>query len=112
VLKPGGLLTLNTPNRAGLWHLLMGRRWFHYKQVEHTYFFSPRVMRRLLTHHDFRVLEIHPSSKIIDLQYAFGRLRYYNMALSRLLMRTVGRLLVASVTFPIRVGEMVVFARK
>jgi hypothetical protein len=34
------------------------------------------------------------------------------MALSRLLMRTVGRLLVASVTFPIRVGEMVVFARK
>jgi SAM-dependent methyltransferase len=112
VLRSGGLLTLNTPNRAGLWHLLMGRRWFHYKQVEHTYFFSPRVITSLLNRYDFDMLEIHPSSKIIDLNYAFGRLRYYNAALSQLLTRTLGRLLIASVTFPIRVGEMAVFARK
>ena len=112
VLKPGGLLTINTPNRAGLWHLLMGHRWFHYKQTEHTYFFSPRVITRLLEAHGFRVLDAHPSSKIIDLSYAFGRLRYYNGALSGLLQRTVGRLMLASITFPIRVGEMVVFAQK
>ncbi len=112
VLKPGGLLTLNTPNRAGLWHLLMGRRWFHYRQMEHTFFFSPPVITELLERHGFEVLEIHPSSKIIDLNYAFGRLRYYSPALSDLLTRTVGRLLVANVTFPIRVGEMAVFARK
>jgi SAM-dependent methyltransferase len=112
VLKPSGLLTLNTPNRAGLWHLLMGRRWFHYRQTEHTYFFSPRVITELLNRHGFDVLNIHSSSKIIDLNYAFGRLRYYNMALSNLLTRTVGQLLIASVTFPIRVGEMAVFARK
>jgi len=112
ILRPGGLLTLNTPNRAGLWHLFMGRRWFHYKQVEHTYFFSPAVMRDLLGRHGFQVLAIHPSSKIIDLNYAFGRLRYYNGGLSGLLLRTAGRLLVASVTFPIRVGEMAVFARR
>jgi SAM-dependent methyltransferase len=112
VLKLGGLLTLNTPNLAGLWHLLMGRRWFHYKQVEHTYFFSPRVISRLLGRHGFDVLESHSSSKIIDLNYAFGRMRYYNVALSSFLMRTIGRLLISSVTFPIRVGEMAVFARK
>jgi SAM-dependent methyltransferase len=112
VLKPRGLLTLNTPNRAGLWHLLMGHRWFHYKQVEHTYFFSPDVISRLLKCHGFDVLDIHASSKIIDLNYAFGRLRYYNAALSDLLTRTIGRLLIASMTFPIRVGEMAVFARK
>lgn len=112
VLKLGGLVTLNTPNRAGLWHLMMGRRWFHYKQVEHTYFFSPRVISDLLGRHGFDVLEIHSSSKIIDLNYAFGRLRYYNVALSGFLTRTIGRLLIASITFPIRVGEMVVFARK
>ena len=112
ILKPGGLLTLNTPNRAGLWHLFMGRRWFHYRQMEHTFFFSPAVMTDLLHRHGFDVLEIHSSSKIIDLNYAFGRLRYYNMTLSNLLTRTVGRLLISSVTFPIRVGEMAVFARK
>jgi SAM-dependent methyltransferase len=112
ILKPGGLLTLNTPNRAGLWHLFMGRRWFHYRQVEHTFFFSPAVMTDLLERNGFNVLEIHSSSKIIDLNYAFGRLRYYNMAVSNLFSRTVGRLLISSVTFPIRVGEMVVFARK
>lgn len=112
ILKAGGLLTLNTPNRAGLWHLFMGRRWFHYRQSEHTCFFSPRVMADLLGRHGFDVLEIHSSSKIIDLNYAFGRLRYYNMTLSDLLSRTLGRLLISSVTFPIRVGEMVVFARK
>ncbi|MGD8472700.1 MAG: class I SAM-dependent methyltransferase [Anaerolineae bacterium] len=112
ILKPGGLLTLNTPNRAGLWHLLMGQRWFHYRQMEHTFFFSPAVMTDLLDRHGFDVLEIHSSSKIIDLNYAFGRLRYYNMGLSNLLTQTVGRLLISSVTFPIRVGEMVVFARK
>jgi 2-polyprenyl-3-methyl-5-hydroxy-6-metoxy-1,4-benzoquinol methylase len=112
ILKPGGLLTLNTPNRAGVWHFLMGRRWFHYKQSEHTYFFSPKVIRALLKRHGFRVLDVHSSSKIIDLNYAFGRLRYYNLGLSNLLVQTVGRLLIASVTFPIRVGEMAVFARK
>lgn len=112
ILKTGGLLTINTPNRAGLWHLLMGRRWFHYKQMGHTHFFSPRVITDLLNRHGFDVLDIHPSSKIIDLNYAFGRLRYYNMALPNLLTRTVGRMFIASVTFPIRVGEMKVFARK
>jgi SAM-dependent methyltransferase len=112
ILKSGGLLTLNTPNRAGIWHRLMGRRWFHYKQMEHTYFFSPAVMRDLLSRHGFEVLAIHPSSKIIDMNYAFGRLRYYNAPLSDLLTRTIGRLLIASITFPIRVGEMAVFAQK
>ena len=112
VLKAGGLLTVNTPNRAGLWHLLMGQRWFHYRQMEHTFFFAPVVMTDLLNRHGFDVLEIHSSSKIIDLNYAFGRLRYYNMGLSSFLTQTVGRLLISSVTFPIRVGEMVVFARK
>jgi SAM-dependent methyltransferase len=112
ILRTGGLLTLNTPNRAGLWHLLMGRRWFHYKQSEHTYFFSPRVISQLLDRHGYHVLDIDSSSKIIDLNYAFGRLRYYNLALSNLLAQTVGRLLISSITFPIRVGEMAVFARK
>jgi SAM-dependent methyltransferase len=112
ILAPGGLLTLNTPNRAGLWHRLMGRRWFHYRQTEHTFFFSPAVISRLLARHGFQVLEIHSSSKIIDLNYAFGRLRYYNESLSSFLERTFGRLLVSSITFPIRVGEMAVFSRK
>jgi SAM-dependent methyltransferase len=112
ILKAGGLLTLNTPNRGGLWHLLMGRRWFHYRQSEHTYFYAPQVITEQLNRHGFEVLEIHSSSKIIDLNYAFGRLRYYDMAISNLLSRTVGRLLISSMTFPIRVGEMVVFARK
>jgi SAM-dependent methyltransferase len=112
ILRTGGLLTLNTPNRAGLWHLLMGRRWFHYKQSEHTYFFSPGVIGELLGRHGYHVLDIDSSSKIIDLNYAFGRLRYYNLTLSNLLVRTMGRLLISSITFPIRVGEMAVFARK
>jgi len=112
ILRTGGLLTLNTPNRSGLWHQLMGRRWFHYRQMEHTYFFSPRVITDLLNRCGFDVLDILPSSKIIDLNYAFGRLRYYNKALSSLLTQTVGRMSIASITFPIRVGEMRVFARK
>jgi 2-polyprenyl-3-methyl-5-hydroxy-6-metoxy-1,4-benzoquinol methylase len=112
ILRTGGLLAVNTPNRAGLWHLLMGRRWFHYKQSEHTYFFSPEVISELLDRHGYDVLDVHSSSKIIDLNYAFGRLRYYNLNLSNLLVRTVGRLLISSITFPIRVGEMAVFARK
>jgi SAM-dependent methyltransferase len=112
ILRPGGLLTLNTPNRSGLWHLLMGRRWFHYRQSEHLFFFSPPVIGRMLTMHGFQVLKVGSSSKIIDLNHAFDRLRYYNPAVSRLLLYSVGRLLVASITFPIRVGEMVVYARR
>jgi SAM-dependent methyltransferase len=112
VLKTGGLLTLNTPNRAGVWHRVMGRHWFHYKQVEHTYFFSPPVIAGLLSRHGFEVLNVRASSKIIDMNYAFGRLRYYSSKLSRFLAQTIGRLAIARVTFPVRVGEMVVFARK
>lgn len=59
-IRPGGRLVLSTPNPLGFPTLLLeiaqSRRWFY--TSEHTYYFSPRWVRRLLERSGFRLVRI------------------------------------------------------
>jgi len=112
ILKPGGLITISTPNPASLSARLMGRQWFHYKQEEHFYFFSPASLRSILEDLGFDIFSIRRSPRIVDLQFIAMRLGYYSEATSRFLLSIGQRLIRSRLAFPIYTGEVRVLARK
>ncbi len=61
MLQPGGKLLLETQNVASRWARLLGRRWHHYKHLEHLYHFSPETIARLLDDCGFKVLYCGPA---------------------------------------------------
>jgi len=112
ILAPGGLLTVNTANEGGWLRFLMGRQWFHYKPMEHLYYFSPRTLGRLLEECGFHVLRHELSGKIVTFRYLCARARTYSPLLSRALLATVARTRLAQRPFFLPIGEFVVFAEK
>jgi len=112
VLRPGGLLALSTPNAGSLVARAMGRHWFHFKQEEHFYFFTPRSMRTLLEDLGFEVLSVRRAPRTVDLKYLFERLGYYQARASRVLLRLSRPFLTTRIGFFIYTGEMRIYARK
>lgn len=62
LLKPGGLLLLQTPNTRGLRARLEGADWDMRDPAQHLNLFSPRGLRALLSETGFEVLELHTVS--------------------------------------------------
>jgi SAM-dependent methyltransferase len=58
LLKPSGVLLLETQNVDSRWAKLLGRRWHHYKHEEHLYHFTPATIRRLLADCGFAIHEL------------------------------------------------------
>jgi 2-polyprenyl-3-methyl-5-hydroxy-6-metoxy-1,4-benzoquinol methylase len=112
VLRPGGLLTLNTPNDDGWLRRLMGRHWFHCKPPEHLYYFSPRTLRALLERQGFQRIETHLSGKYVTVRYLCDRIKAYGVGVARVLTGTIGRLPGADSPFPLPIGEFVTFAER
>jgi hypothetical protein len=48
LLRPGGLLVLETQDIDSLFARVLGRRWHHYKHAEHIYHFTPATVHALL----------------------------------------------------------------
>ncbi len=48
MVKPGGILVLETQNVDSLFARVLGRKWQHFKHAEHLFHFSPYTLRRLL----------------------------------------------------------------
>jgi 2-polyprenyl-3-methyl-5-hydroxy-6-metoxy-1,4-benzoquinol methylase len=48
LLKPNGVLLLETQNVDSRFAKLLGKRWQHYKHQEHLYHFNPATVQRLL----------------------------------------------------------------
>ncbi len=60
LLKPGGILALSTVNRGSLRGIVYKDRWIGFTESpEHIFFFTPAVMRRLLTAAGFTPLKVY-----------------------------------------------------
>jgi 2-polyprenyl-3-methyl-5-hydroxy-6-metoxy-1,4-benzoquinol methylase len=96
LLKPDGLLVLETQNIESCAARLMGRRWTHFKQLEHLYHFSPRTITRLLHQAGFRVLELSAAraGKYVSLAFLIERMQRVAPLLHKLLLplRPLGRM--------------------
>ena len=90
LLKPGGLLVVNYPDRGSWLARGLGRRWPFLSSV-HLYYFTRRTMTVLLQKHGFSVVDIRPHVQHLELDYLLMRGATVSGWLSRLL-RPVGRL--------------------
>lgn len=112
VVAPAGLLTMNTPNEAGLLRRLQGPRWFHYKPPEHLFYFSPATLGRLLDDVGFRVVRVATSGKAVTVRYLCERMRGFHEGLGRTLGATLGRLPGSTHPFFMPIGQFVIFAER
>lgn len=55
-LRDDGILVLQTQDVSSRTRKLLGRRWHHFKQLEHIYHFSPSTVRELLSRAGFEVV--------------------------------------------------------
>lgn len=62
LLKPGGLLLLQTPNTGSLRHRTQGKSWEMRDPQQHVNLFSPRGLRGLLDRTGFEVVTLHTVS--------------------------------------------------
>ncbi len=113
ILKPSGILALNTPNAGGLLRRFMGRKWFHFKE-DHLFFFSHKTIKLALEKAGFKVLDIKPSGKLVTLKRLVVRLYHYERAkpLARLLDWIFDEAFFMKWSFFLHTGAMTVYATK
>ncbi len=112
VLRPGGLLALETPNVDTFWFRLLGERW---RQLipDHYFFFSPETIARLLDQCGFRVLEIHRVGKSMSLRLFLDRLRRMNRPVGQAAMAVARMTRIENFTVRMNLGDVMrVHARR
>ncbi|MDW8169482.1 MAG: class I SAM-dependent methyltransferase [Acidobacteriota bacterium] len=105
LLRPGGIIVIETPNIASFWFRLFGRRW---RQLipDHYYFFSPATLTRLLEESGFRPLALAHPKRIVSLRLLADRVRRVCVPIGRLLARTIVQMGWEERTITIRLSDV------
>jgi 2-polyprenyl-3-methyl-5-hydroxy-6-metoxy-1,4-benzoquinol methylase len=74
IMRPGGVLVINTPDAGSLYARMMGKRWHLIVPPEHLYYFTRKNIRMLLEEEGFEVLSITTIGKQFTLPYIFKML--------------------------------------
>lgn len=85
VLRPEGLLVLETQNIASWAPRVLGKRWLHYGNDLHLFHFAPQTITRLLADTGFRVLKITTAAagKVCSLQFVADKVQRLSGTASR-----------------------------
>lgn len=110
LLKRGGLLVINYPDRGTWLAQLLGRRWPFLSSV-HLYYFTRRTMTRLLTGRRFTVLDVRPHIQYLELDYLLARGVALNAPLSRTARGLTRRIGLSRLQVPYWLGQTFVAAR-
>ena len=78
LLRPGGVLSLITPDSGSLHARVLGSKWVEYQRPqEHIYFFSHRLFKNILIQKGFEIIRCGTVGKYVSWKFALNRLRYY-----------------------------------
>jgi SAM-dependent methyltransferase len=77
MLKPGGIVAINTPDASSLWAKIMGRSWHLLCPPEHLCLFSHAALDRLLGQTGLTMLERDKIGKSFTLQYVAQTLAHW-----------------------------------
>lgn len=69
LIRPGGLLVINTPNTCSLVARVLRTRWHHFVPPEHLQWYSPQNLQRLLAEYGFEVLQKTDVVKKFSVEY-------------------------------------------
>jgi SAM-dependent methyltransferase len=111
LLKPGGLLVINYPDRGSWIARLLGRRWPFLSSV-HLYYFKRRTLARMLEGLGFEVARQRPHFQWLELDYLLRRGDVISAPLSRWCRTLARRLGIAKRQMPYWIGQTFVAAHK
>jgi len=85
VLRPGGLLVVETQNVASWVARALGQRWHHYGNQLHLFHFTPQTITRLLAETGFRLVKITRTTagKVCSVQFLVDKLKRFNRTAAR-----------------------------
>ncbi len=96
LIQPDGFLFLQTQDIEAFFARLLGRKWQHFKQLEHIHHFSPTTIRVLLDRAGFELVDIthRAGGKYISIDFFVERMKRYSVILHHLLKpaRLMGRI--------------------
>jgi len=111
LLKPGGLLVVNYPDRGSWLARLLGRKWPFLSSV-HFYYFTRRTIARLLEAHGFEIVQMRPHVQWLQIDYLLTRAEVVSATPARVLRRIARALGQAKRQAPYWIGQTFVAARK
>lgn len=112
LVRPGGVLVLETPDVETIWFRLLGERW---RQIipDHLFFFSPATLGRLLQEEGWTVLSCRHVGKSMSVRLFISRIGRNYPRTARLLVRLANRLRVEDRTLRLNLGDVIrVYARR
>ena len=114
VLKPGGILSLITPDQGSLSARLMKQKWVEYqKPDEHLYFFSKKTMDDLFRKTGFKRVWRGTAGKIVTVGFALERLKAYQPHVFGLLNQMATKTRMDSINVPVNpMDKMFVLGQK
>lgn len=111
LLKPGGLVIINYPDRGSWIARLMGRRWPFLSSV-HLYYFKRHTLARLLEGQGFEIGQLRPHFQWLELDYLLSRGDVISAALSRWSRAVARPLGIGRWQVPYWIGQTFVAARR
>lgn len=95
LMRPDGALFIQTQDVSALTARVLGKKWLHFKQLEHIYHFDPRTIQRALDRAGFEIVHVtHTGTgKYISVDFFIERMQRYSRLLHLMLKpaRVFGR---------------------
>ncbi|MFQ5823500.1 MAG: class I SAM-dependent methyltransferase [bacterium] len=112
LLKNNGLLIIETQNVNSILARIMGKKWHHYKMLEHLYHFSLKTLRILLLKAGFDIQKIthNCAGKYVSINFIIERCERYSKTLHKLLKNL--NFLKRSNLYINSFDEMIIMAKK
>jgi SAM-dependent methyltransferase len=104
LVRPGGVLAINVPDRSSLIARLMGARW-PLRLPEHLFYFSKRSLREILQRAGLSEPEFRLHPVYFSLPYVCQRLRQHGVPAPALLETL-------DIEIPVVMGELTAFSRR
>jgi SAM-dependent methyltransferase len=106
ILRPGGLVAINTPDSGSLWARMLGMRWHLIVPPEHICLFSKDSLRKIVGDHGFEILFDGTIGKSFTIQYIVQKLAtWQQLSIWKGLASAVSNRSVGNLSFPINLHD-------